>query len=259
MTRLLLERVILIDEFMSILSHINKFLNSDFFRGLTLFQGSTVRYFYSYFFLNRGISPWLSLRGSSAVIDNIEYDYQLEKPRGRTHDGKFYSYGYLDSSEKTLQPFISIIKENLKSIENVLGRGFLLDKPTFWRTTFIPDELSSLDIYSQVFHQDSVVDNFNVQIFVLLHDVGSTDGPFEWIEKKYHRKAFSQCKQRNKVTVDHVPVCRLVGKKNDYLILSTGQNLHRDGIPAYGKERVLASIALFPRYTKIGKPLEAFL
>jgi len=226
-----------------------------FFHKLTLFQGSTLRFLYSFLYFNLGKSPWLCIRGTNANISCMNYNYQLENPRGRAHDRVFYSFGYQDSSPETMKVFASIIKDHLDEIEKVLGADFLLNEPTFWRITHIPPGPSSFDIYSQVFHQDSVLDNFNLQIFVLLQDITPSDGPFEWIEKEHHRKAFYQCQKRDKLAVKDIPVCRLIGKKNDYLILSTGQSLHRDGIPDDGRERVMASIGLFPKYTGIGTPL----
>jgi len=206
--------------------------------------------------LNVGKSPWLCLQGSNSNINNLNYNFVLEEPRGRSHNGEFYSYGYTDKTFETKLIFSSIICNHIDDIKKVIGPDFLLADPTFWRTTFIPGDIQSFDIYSQVFHQDSVVDNFNIQIFVLLHDVDSSQGPFQWVEKKYHRQAFAQCRNREKIIINDVPVSNLVGQKGDYLILSTGQTLHRDGIPNYGKERLLASIALFPSYTNIGKLFE---
>ncbi|MDB4638766.1 hypothetical protein OAE87_01450 [bacterium] len=241
---------------MALRASFKKFIDSYFFQNLTCFQGSSVRFFYSYLYLNIGKSPWMCIQGSNHKVSSLNYKYELEQPRGRSHDDKFYSYGYSDSSFETIQVFNSIILDHFDDIEKVIGPGFLLADPTFWRTTHIPENLSSYDIYSQVFHQDSVVDNFNIQIFVLLQDVTSLDGPFEWIDKDHHRKAFNKCRKRDKIVVDDVLVSKLLGKRNDYLILSTGQTLHRDGIPNYDRERVMASIGLFPKYTKIGKPLQ---
>ena len=242
---------------MALRSKFKRLLDNRFGHSLTLFQGSTLKYLYSYLYFNFGRSPWLCIQGSNPSISGLEYNYLLEEPRGRVHEGRVYSYGYKESAPEVINVFTSIIIEHFADIQKVLGPDFLLNEPTFWRTKHIPRCASSLDLYSQVFHQDSVVDNFNIQIFVLLQDVNLSDGPLEWIDKEYHRKAFRQCHNRDKIRVNEIPVSRLTGKRNDYLILSTGQTLHRDGIPDDGRERIMASIGLFPKYTKIGKPLKA--
>ena len=241
---------------MTLRSRIKSFFDAPFFHKLTCFQGSTLKFFFSYIYRNVGKSPWICIQGSNEKIEKLKYRYDLEKPRGRAYENNYYSYGYSDTSLETKQVFISIILDHLKDIKPVLGSDFLVAHPTFWRIKHISKEISSFDIYSQVFHQDSVFDNFNIQIFVLLQDVSSFDGPFEWIDKEYHREAFRQCLRREVFAVKNVPVSSLVGKQNDYLILSTGQTLHRDGIPDFGRERVMASIALYPKYTKIGSPFD---
>lgn len=253
---LLLGKGIQISPVMSLRSKVKNFFDAKFVKKLTCFQGSTLRFLHSNLILNAGKTPWICIQGSNHKISGLSYKYQLETPRGRSYENKYYSYGYSDSSLETKQIFFSIIMEHYDDIAQVLGLNFLVNDPTFWRITHIPKELSANDIYSQVFHQDSVRDNFNIQIFVLLQDINDSDGPFEWIDKKFHREAFSQCTQRNQTTVTNIPIRKLVGKKNDYLILSTGQTLHRDGIPNLQRERIMASIALFPKYTKIGKPFE---
>ena len=240
---------------MTFKERIKTIFNSRWFLKLTLFQGSTLRFLYSYLFLNFGKSPWICIKGSNDIIGKLEYNFHLEESRGRQLNGKYYSYGYQDHTSQTRSIFTSIIMDHLDDITRVLGSDFLINDPTFWRILHIPEDSINFDIYSQVFHQDSVRDNFNIQIFVLLQDIDCSHGPFEWIDKQYHRKAFNQCHKRNKVALLDIPICKLTGKKHDYLILSTGQTLHRDGIPDKGVQRIMASIALFPKYTNIGKPL----
>lgn len=243
---------------MSFLARCKKLIKTESFHKFTLFQGSTLQFLFTSLYRSRGRKPWLKILGSLPSTFSVSYKHELEKPRGRSHDGVFYSFGYTDLSPEARNAFISIISTHIDDIKEVLGENFLVNDPTFWRTTYIPESLRNVDIYSQVFHQDSVFDNFNIQIFVLLHDVDPSHGPFEWIEKEHHRRAFAQCKIRNCFALDGVPVSKLVGKKNDYLILSTGQSLHRDGVPNHGNERLIASIGLFPSYAKIGKPLDRF-
>ena len=223
----------------------------------TYFQGSTQRFFISKFIKNKNRPAHFEIK--SRIIDSFQiiYNYDLEKPRGRPWKERHYSYGYVDSSNETFQVFHRIISEHYDQIKQVLGPNFLVDYPTLWRNTHLPENALNCDVYSQVFHQDSVYDQYNIQVFLLLNSVCIQDGPFEWVSSSDHKKAFAYTKIRNCSKLPPgIKVNRLTGQRGDYLILSTGYTLHRDGVPNLVRQRVMASIALFPAYTKIGRLYE---
>lgn len=227
-----------------------------------MFQGSSRRY------IKAGLRTYLCRPRFLEVLGSIEfskvplYDYTKEKPRGRQSpiDGSYYSWGYIDEAYNAIDVFKPIIIEHRDKISAVLGADFHISPPTFWRTTHMPVELQHKDIYSQVFHQDSVYDQYNIQIFLLLEDVSEVQGPFEWVSRQYHRKAFRHASKRDQILLpSNVRINKLVGLKGDYLVLSTGYSIHRDGIPEHGRSRRLCSIGLFPSYTKIGNPIAKYL
>ena len=224
----------------------------------TLFQGSTIQFLLSKYLRNNKRSPFLEIQGHLPLSHEIKYDYDLESPRGRLYKGNHYSYGYQDSSEKLSSLFRSIVLKYNADIARLLGPSFRMASPTLWRILPLPLEAQCEDIYSQVFHQDSVYDQYNLQIFVLLDDVSVQDGPFQWVDLSYHRKAFPYAIKRNKVSLpSSILVKTLTGQRGDYLLLSTGYTLHRDGIPDLGRQRLMASVGLFPNYTKIGAVFKA--
>lgn len=233
---------------------------------ITGYSGSPLRYFIGAL-RNRLPRPFLVKAGSVNLPDSLQYDYLLEKPRSniRLDSQASYSYGYEIDPVCLVSILKPLLSENLFDISRILGSGFLVNNVRFWRNLSIPRSQHSIDHYSNVFHQDTVVDQNLIQIFILLTDVDSKDGPFEWYEKDSHSKAHKFFKRRSDTsylyderTSPPIPK-QLTGSRGSYLLLNTGYHYHRDGIPEQGRDRVIMSVGLFPSYTKIGIPSESIL
>jgi hypothetical protein len=110
---------------------------------------------------------------------------------------------------------------------------------------------SVLRIFSQHWHYDKVVDFRNIQLFVLLGDVTLDDGPFEYVANPNEYRILPSVVDRNNKDLQ-VLTGKFIGKRGDTCLFSTGSTPHRAGIPAYGRQRDMFSIAFFPAYTKIG-------
>jgi hypothetical protein len=85
-------------------------------------------------------------------------------------------------------------------------------------------------VFSDAFHQDLVVDQYNMQLFILLQDTTESDGPFEYLDADVQAREMDFYRKRNR----KAPLTKsrkLVGKRGDYLLFTTGLTLHRAGIP----------------------------
>ena len=110
------------------------------------------------------------------------------------------------------------------------------------------------EVFSDAFHQDLVFDQYNIQLFILLHDTTEKDGPFEYLDGALQASEMEYYIKRNR----KIPLSKsekLVGKRGDYMLFTTGLTLHKAGIPSENLHRDIMSIAFFPAYTKIGKPI----
>lgn len=233
---------------------------------ITGYSGSPARYLLGTL-RNRQLRPFLAKIGSIRLPDSLQYDHSLEKPRsnfGLTAKD-VYSYGYELSPLAIPDIIKSLLTENYLEVSRILGRDFLVNNIRFWRNLSIPNPEHLVDHYSNVFHQDTVIDQNLIQILVLLSDVGHDDGPFEWYEKDQHLKAHKYFKNRSHAPnlqhqVSSLPIPhRLTGDRGTYLLLNTGYHYHRDSIPIPGRDRVIMSMGLFPNYTNIGIPSASFL
>ena len=192
--------------------------------------------------------------------DVFVFDCDKAVNRGReAPDGKFYSLTYqldwLDIPE--------VIKQEIRKFDTVLrlyfGGDYLIDTANVWRNIGLPESYRSLDIYSQVWHYDHVVDYRNIQLFVLLTDTTALHGPFEYIENSSEKKLCLDVEKRNGVELVGFKIKKLIGVRGDGMLFSTGAIPHRAGIPVHGNHRDMFSIAFFPKYTGIGVDSELLL
>ncbi|MBW0434115.1 hypothetical protein HGB47_10860 [Leptospira yasudae] len=189
-------------------------------------------------------------------LGTFKYDEKLQKPRGKDVNGEYFSYGYqLDFKEmpESIQNYVIKI---LPVVEMYLGSKCLISKPNLWKNLHIPTQYFGKDIFSECFHQDLVIDQYNMQLFILLHDTDETQGPFEYLDYEIQSKDMDYFHKRNRV-IPKSTSHRLTGKRGDSLLFSTGSTLHRAGNPEKGKTRDILSIAFFPEYTGIGQRLES--
>jgi hypothetical protein len=185
--------------------------------------------------------------------EDFVFDIEKAVPRGRqAPDRKYYSSTYELDWKEIPDP----IKAEIKKFDSVLrlyfGGDYLINRGVVWRNLGIPDEYQDLDIYSQVWHYDHVVDYRNVQLFVLMTRTTELHGPFEWIENSSERRVLHDVAARNGKELFELKAKKLTGVRGDALLFATGATPHRAGIPVPGNYRDMFSIAFFPEYTGIG-------
>lgn len=188
---------------------------------------------------------------------NLDPEFGLDESRAMNRgnpgpDGRHYSkYHTLDWAE--IPPSIKQAIRNYDSVIRLfLGDGYLINDGRVWRNYSIPTEFRNSELFSQHWHYDKVVDYRNIQLFVLLGDVTEDDGPFEYVENPDERNILPSVFDRNNKDLD-LKTRKLIGKRGDTFLFSTGSTPHRAGIPAEGRHRDIFSIAFFPAYTKIGR------
>jgi len=201
----------------------------------------------------------LVVRTRVNLEDNFVFDEKRALSRGRiAPDGKTYSSGY----EINLDGVPNSVKEEVRNFDSVLrlyfGGDYLVNTATVWRNLGLPDSYRALDIYSQIWHYDHVVDYRNVQFMVLLTDTTDDHGPFEYIEKPSVTTLLGNAAARNGVESISEKVVKLTGVRGDGLWFATGSMPHRAGVPNLGNHRDMMSVSFFPKYTGIGIPPNAF-
>lgn len=195
----------------------------------------------------------LAVKTHTDLPDSFIFNEERAASRGRkAPDGKYYSSTYaLEWPAIPLE-----IQREIKRFDTVLrlyfGGDYLIHTANVWRNIGIPDEYRSLDIYSQVWHYDHVIDYRNVQLFVLLSDTSEDHGPFEYVANASETKINPIVEARNGAELTDADIVKLTGRRGDGMLFSTGSTPHRAGIPKFGNHRDIFSIAFFPLYTGIG-------
>ena len=195
----------------------------------------------------------LSVLGHIELESEFRLDESQAIDRGyRAPDGRFYSkYHTLNWAELPVS-----VKQSIRNYDSVirmyLGDGYLINDGLIWRNYSIPVEYRNDELFSQHWHYDKVVDFRNIQLFVLLGDVTTDDGPFEYVVNPDEHNILPSVLDRNNRDIG-LRTRKLTGKRGDTLLFSTGSTPHRAGIPTEGRHRDIFSIAFFPAYTKIGR------
>jgi hypothetical protein len=192
------------------------------------------------------------------ISDDFIFEEKNAVNRGRVApDGNYYSSSY----ELEWQKIPDEIKLKIKEFDSVLriyfGGDYLIHTANVWRNISLPENYRSLDIYSQIWHYDYVVDYRNVQLFVLLTDTTDLHGPFEFIENSSETELSKVAKERNGLGLTGGR--KFTGIRGDAMLISTGAIPHRDGIPMFGNHRDIFSIGFFPKYTGIGIDAKSLL
>ena len=200
----------------------------------------------------------LAVKTQTALPDSFVFNQEKAVSRGRqAPDGKYYSLTY----ELQWPAIPAEIQAEIKKFDTVLrlyfGGDYLIHTANVWRNIGIPDEYRSLDIYSQVWHYDHVVDFRNVQLFVLLSDTSEEHGPFEYVANASETEVNPDVQARNGAELSDAKIAKLTGKRGDGMLFSTGATPHRAGIPKFGNHRDIFSIAFFPPYTGLGVSAKA--
>jgi hypothetical protein len=194
----------------------------------------------------------LSVAGHIELEDDFIFEQVKAKDRGyKAPNGICYSQAY-DISPGDLPTSIKRTIQNYDSVLRMfLGEGYRINEGHVWRNYSIPDEYRKIELFSQHWHYDKVVDFRNVQLFILLGDVTDDDGPFEYVTNPDEHNILPSVLNRSNKDLG-LTTCKFTGKRGDTLLFSTGSTPHRAGIPKEGRHRDIFSIAFFPAYTKIG-------
>lgn len=204
--------------------------------------------------------PLLAVKMHIELPDDFRFDENRAVSRGRkAPDGKCYSSSY----ELEWGGIPDAIKSEIRRFDSVLrlyfGGDYLIHTANVWRNVGIPEEWRALDIYSQVWHYDHVVDYRNVQLFVLLTDTTEQHGPFEYLVNSSETELNTDVEARNGAQLANAVTAKLTGLRGDGMLFATGSMPHRAGIPAFGNHRDIFSIAFFPEYTGIGVSAKTLL
>ena len=197
------------------------------------------------------------IKGNIKLPDDFLYEHDIALPRGKSVEDKYFSSGYEKEFNQLPKEILDLIKSFRSTIEIFFADDINVRKPFFWKNWHIPQDIygGSNEIFSDAFHQDIVFDQYNMQLFILLHDVTEDHGPFEYLDKNEQIKEFEYYRNRDK-RIPKTFSNKLVGKRGDFLLFSTGTTLHRASNPSFGYERDIMSIAFFPKYTGSGTPID---
>lgn len=192
--------------------------------------------------------------------DTFVFDETKAAGRGRVApDGKHYSSAY----ELDWQAIPEEIKAEIRNLDSVMrlyfGGDYLINTANVWRNVGIPDEYRSLDIYSQVWHYDHVIDYRNLQLFVLLTDTTDSHGPFEYLANPSETEVNTVAEARSGAEIPGAEIGKLTGVRGDAMLFSTGATPHRAGVPHFGNHRDIFSISFFPVYTGLGTSAKVLL
>ncbi len=195
----------------------------------------------------------LAVHGHVELSNAFHFDEKKAVNRGKAApDGKYYSkYYHLKWDELPTE-----IKQAVKNYDTILkqflGDDYLINDAQIWRNTAIPEKYMKTELFSQNWHYDKVIDYRNIQLFILLHDTTEKDGPFEYVVEPDEYKLMPEVSSRSEQNLN-VVTKKLLGKRGDTFLFSTGSTPHRAGIPDKGRHRDIFSIAFFPQYTSIGE------
>jgi hypothetical protein len=181
--------------------------------------------------------------------DSFVFDEKKAVNRGRmAPDGNYYSSVYFIEWPELPEE----IRQEVKKFDSVLrlyfGGDYLVQVSRVFRNIAIPDEYRSLDIYSQVWHYDHVVDYRNVSLFILLTDTTENHGPFEYIENPSESELNPIVENRHEGKQVTEKVAKLTGVRGDAFWFATGAMPHRAGIPKFANHRDLFCISFVPLY-----------
>lgn len=188
--------------------------------------------------------------------DDFVYDDNRAMPRGLVKEGRQYSSEYSLQFTEMPEAILEAIRLVVPIARLYFQDDVIIRRPHLWRNYHIPPSYRFQDVYSDNFHQDLVVDQFNLQLFILLDDVTVDHGPFIYLNPTDQSKYLDETKSR----LDNLdyPGIPWVGKRGDAMLFSTGYTLHRASSPAEGIHRDIMSIAFFPAYASTeGEKIDA--
>jgi len=203
--------------------------------------------------------PSLAIAGHVTLPNSFSFNELEAEPRGvQAPDGRYFSSVNSLDVEQLPSAIIRAIKNYDSVLRLYLGDHYLINNPNVWRNHTIPKEFRNMELFSQHWHYDKVVDFRNIQLFILLGTVTDEDGPLEFVVNSDEQKVMRSVLERNNIDLT-IEAKKLTGIRGDSFLFSTGSTPHRAGIPKEGHIRDMFSVGFFPAYTKIGLPSELLL
>ncbi|MEW7009872.1 hypothetical protein [Lentilitoribacter sp. EG35] len=195
----------------------------------------------------------LAVQGHVELSDNFLFDETKAINRGKAApNGKYYSKHYPIEWDELPTEIKQLIKNYDTILKQFLGDDYRINGAQIWRNTAIPDKYKNTELFSQNWHYDKVMDYRNIQLFILLHEVTEKDGPFEYVTEPDEYNLIPEVAKRSEQNLN-VGIKKLLGKRGDTFLFTTGSTPHRAGIPEKNRHRDIFSIAFFPEYTSIGE------
>ena len=109
--------------------------------------------------------------------------FEAEIATDRSHNRSRSSLGY---SLTSVPPTVtSIIDRHRFEIERYLGVNFRAAETYVFRNFSLPVELQGYDVYSNVWHQDTMLGNRLLKLFVALEDISEADGPLSFVPARH--------------------------------------------------------------------------
>ena len=176
--------------------------------------------------------------------------FEVELASDRSHNRSRASLGY--SLTSVPAPATSIIERHRVDIERYLGSNFRAAETYVFRNYSLPVELQGYDVYSNVWHQDTMLGNRLLKLFVALDDISVKDGPLSYVPARHVTDVyFSEFRERYEVgeigkprTLSHAK--QFTGSKGAYVFVNTAYSLHSAGIPL--ESRDMLQVLLLPEW-----------
>lgn len=197
----------------------------------------------------------IEFQGHIEIPESFGFDSSRATPRGAAVGGRHYSSAYALEFGELPSEVQAAALSFIPILECFFADKVNIGSVDIWRNQHVPrgEYSSSEEVFGDGFHQDLVVDQFNAQLFFLLHPTTESHGPFEYLNPDTQQREIAHYRRRNvKTPLTHAK--KLTGERGDYLLFSTGTTLHHATNPAEGMIRDMFSISFFPEYAKVGRP-----
>jgi hypothetical protein len=142
--------------------------------------------------------PSVAVEGRIELPSEFQFDEINSVNRGyKAPDGRYFS-----RINKLFWDDIPLsVKYAIKNYDSVLrlylGDGYLVSDANLWRNYSIPGMYRNMELFSQHWHYDKVVDYRNIQLLVLLGNVTTDDGPFEYVSEPDEKNLLASVFRRN--------------------------------------------------------------
>lgn len=176
--------------------------------------------------------------------------FEVELASDRSHNRSRASLGY--SLAEVPAPATLAIDRHRGEIERYLGSDFRVAESYVFRNFSLPPELHGYDVYSNVWHQDTMLGNRLLKLFIALDDISETDGPLSYVPSRHVTDVyFTEFRERYEVgeigrrrTLSHAK--QFTGHKGAYVFVNTAYSLHSAGVPTDSRD--MLQVVLLPEW-----------